>query len=183
MRITFQTAGAILGLLLLVAAGIASGANRTVSLGSLGYSVEVPDTWVQQPPENTMRLAQFQVRGPLGQEPANVVAFYFGKGGGGSLEANVQRWESQFTTPDGKPVKASQRKGKAAGMPVTWAELNGNYSRGVGMGQESAAKPDQTLLAAVIETPKGNVTFHLYGPKASVAQARKAFETMVGSLK
>jgi hypothetical protein len=183
MRIPYQAAGAVLGLLLLAAAGIAAGANRSVSLGSVGYSVEVPDTWVQQPPENTMRLAQFQVRGPQGQEPANVVVFYFGKGGGGSLEANVQRWESQFTTPDGKPVKASQRKAKAAGMAVTWAELNGNYSRGVGMGQETAAKPNQTLIVAVVETPKGNVTFHLYGPQASVAQARKAFEAMVASLK
>lgn len=183
MRFTYRVAVGLLGLALLIGAGVVAAANRTINLGSVGYSVEVPDTWVQQPPENTMRLAQFQVRGPQGQDPANVVVFYFGKGGGGSLEANVQRWESQFTTPDGKPVKASQRKGKAAGMPVTWAELNGNYSRGVGMGQESAAKPNQTLLAAVVETPKGNVTFHLYGPKSSVVQARKAFEAMVASLK
>lgn len=183
MRITCQAAGAVLGLVLLAAAGISGAANRAINLGAVGYSVEVPDTWVQQPPENTMRLAQFQVRGSQGQEPANVVVFYFGKGGGGSAEANVQRWESQFTGPDGKPVKAAQRKAKAAGMPVTWAELNGSYSRGVGMGQETAAKPDQTLLAAVVETPKGNVTFHLYGPRNSVAQARKAFEAMVGSLK
>jgi hypothetical protein len=183
MRITYQGAGAVVGLLLLAAAGIASGANRSVSLGSVGYAVQVPDTWVQQPPENTMRLAQFQVRGPKGQEPANVVVFYFGKGGGGSVEANVQRWESQFTGPDGKPVKAAQRKAKASGMAVTWAELNGNYSRGVGMGQAGEAKPDQTLIAAVVETPKGNVTFHLYGPKTSVARARKAFEAMVNSLK
>jgi hypothetical protein len=130
-----------------------------------------------------MRLAQFQIRGPQGQDPANVVVFYFGKGGGGTVEANVQRWESQFTTPDGTPVKAVQRKGKAAGMAVTWAELNGNYARGVGMGQATAVKPNQSLVAAVVETPKGNVTFHLYGPKASVAKARKAFEAMVGSLR
>ncbi|HSD60271.1 MAG TPA: hypothetical protein VLC55_05395, partial [Burkholderiales bacterium] len=122
-------------------------------------------------------------RGSLDQEPTNVVVFYFGKGGGGTMEANVQRWESQFTTPDGKPVKAVQRKSKAGGMAVSWAELNGTYARGVGMGQESTAKPNQTLLAAVVETPQGNITFHLYGAKASVANARKAFEAMVGSLK
>jgi hypothetical protein len=99
------------------------------------------------------------------------------------VEANVQRWESQFGAPDGKPVKAVQHKAKAGGMAVTWAELNGTYARGVGMGQESTAKPNQTLLAAVVETPQGNITFHLYGAKASVANARKAFEAMVNGLK
>lgn len=179
----FTLALPAIGLAFLVAAGVVAAADKTVSLGAVGYSVQVPDTWVQQQPENTMRLAQFQIRGALGQEPANVVAFYFGKGGGGSVEANIQRWESQFTAPDGKPVKAAQRKAKAGKMPVIWAELNGSYARGVGMGQESAAKPNQTLLAAVVETPQGNITFHLYGPKASVDSARKAFEAMVNGLK
>ncbi|HEX6827387.1 MAG TPA: hypothetical protein VF104_00255 [Burkholderiales bacterium] len=183
MKVMVKLACTVTCALLLVAAGLASGANRAINLGSLGYAVEVPDTWVQQPPENTMRLAQFQIRGPQGQDPASVVVFFFGKGGGGTVEANVQRWESQFTGQDGKPGKAVQRKAKAAGMPVTWAELNGNYARGMGMGHEIVAKPNQTLLAAIVETPKGNITFHLYGPKASVAGARKGFESMVASLK
>ena len=183
MKTIIHLARPAMAVLLLLAAGVAAGAEKAVSLGAVGYTVQVPDTWVQQQPENTMRLAQFQVRGGLGQEPANVVVFYFGKNGGGSMEANVQRWESQFTGPDGKPVKAVLRKAKAGAMPVTWAELNGSYARGVGMGQESAAKPNQTLIAAVVETPQGNITFHLYGAKASVANARKAFEAMVSSLK
>ena len=100
MKGMVKLAWAVLGAVLFAAAGFAAGANRSVSLGALGYSVDVPDTWVQQPPENTMRLAQFQIRGPQGQEPANVVVFFFGKGGGGTVEANVQRWESQFTGQD-----------------------------------------------------------------------------------
>jgi hypothetical protein len=170
------------GLALLGVALMVSAAGKSVALGSLGYGVQVPDAWVQEQPTNTMRLAQFQIPAK-GQEPASVIAYYFGQGSGGSIEANVQRWQSQFTTADGKPVKAAQRKAKAGAFPVTWVELNGNYARGVGMGPQGTVLPNQTLLAAIVETPKGNVTFHLYGPKASVAQNRKAYEGMVNSIK
>lgn len=177
-----MVASAALGLLLagLVAPALAAGKN--VALGALGYTVQAPDTWVQEQPANTMRLAQFQVPAK-GQEPATVIAFYFGQGSGGSVEANVQRWESQFTTSDGKPVKATQRAAKAGSFPVTWVELNGNYARGAGMGPQGPALVNHTLLAAIVETPKGSITFHLYGPKAAVAESRKAYEAMVNSIR
>lgn len=171
--------GAAIGLLLAAASAVQ--ADNTVQL--LDWKTQVPAGWTQQPPESSMRLTQFQAPAAKGEEPASVVVFYFGKGGGGPVEANVARWESQFSAPDGKPVKAVTRKAKAGVMPVTWVELNGSYARGVGMGQDSPAKPNQTLIAAIVETPKGNLVFHLYGPKASVAQHRKAFEAMVNGLK
>jgi hypothetical protein len=165
---------------LLLAAGMVT-ADTSVKI--LDWKTQVPASWTQQPPESNMRLAQFQAGAAKGQEPANVVVYYFGKGGGGPVQANVERWESQFSGPDGKPVKAVTRSGKAGAWPVTWVELNGSYSRGVGMGPQGEGKPNQTLVAAIVETPKGNLTFHLYGPKASVAQQRKAFEAMVNGLK
>ncbi len=177
-----SVARAVVGLVMAGLAAVAGAAGKNVALGGLGYGVQVPDTWVSEQPANTMRLAQFQVPAKEG-EPASVIAYYFGQGSGGSVEANVQRWESQFTTSDGKPVKASQRKAKAGMFPVTWVELNGNYARGAGMGPQGPVLPDYTLLAAIVETPKGSITFHLYGPKTVVAQSRKAYEAMVNSIK
>lgn len=166
---------------MLAAAASAADAPRTVAL--LDYKAPVLGAWVQQPPENTMRLAQFQVPGARGAGDAQVIVYYFGKGGGGSVQANIDRWQSQFSAPGGKPVKAVVKKSKVNGMPVTRVELNGTYARGVGMGPVGAPKPDQTLLASVVETPQGNLTFHLYGPKATVAAHRKGFEAMVNGLK
>ncbi len=158
-------------------------AHAAVTLDLIGYKTQLPNGWKQEPPENSMRVAQFQAPAAPGKEAGQSVVFYFGKGQGGTPEANIQRWESNFSGPGGKPVKAVVRKAKAAGMPVTWAEMNGAYARGVGMGVAGAAKPDQTLLVAIVETPKGNLTFQFYGPKQSVAAQRKAFEAMVNGLK
>ncbi len=158
-------------------------AHAGVQIDLIGYKTQLPNGWKQEVPENNMRAAQFQVPGVAGKEGAESVVFYFGKGQGGTPEANIQRWESNFAGAGGKPVKAVVRKAKAAGMPVTWAEMNGAYARGVGMGVAGAAKPDQTLLVGIVETPKGNLTFQLYGPRQSVAAQRKAFEAMINGLK
>jgi hypothetical protein len=173
--------GAVLLTLLVPAASAQQPAKGTIRV--VDWTAPVAAGWVQQPPANTMRLAQFQVPGKGKDGNAEVVVFYFGQGGGGPLQANIDRWVSQFTTADGKPVKPVITKAKAAGMPLTTVELHGSYSRGVGMGPQGDALPNHSLLAYVVETPKGNVTFHLWGPRATVAANRKGIEAMVQGLK
>lgn len=157
-------------------------AHAGAPLELIGYKTRVPDGWKQQPPENSMRLAQFEVPGAAGKEAGQALVFYFGQGGGGTVDANIQRWKSNFVGPGGKPVRALRRQGKIGALPVTWAEMHGAYARGVGMGIAGEAKPNQTLLVAIVETPKGNLTFQLFGPRESVAAQRKAFEAMVKGL-
>lgn len=158
----------------------AAGKAKTVDVQLLNYKAPVPAAWVQQPPANNMRLAQYLVPGESNAGDGEVIVFYFGQGQGGSVEANTERWASQFTSADGKPVKPAVKKLKTNGIPVTVIELNGTYARGIGMGTAgNMSRPDQTLLAAVFETPRGNVTVHLYGPRATVAANRKAFDQMV----
>lgn len=162
-----------------VAADAGGSKNGVVTL--LDWQASAPKSWVRQPPANTMRLAQFQVPGKAGN--AEAIVFYFGPGGGGSVQANIERWASQFSMPDGKPVKTTVRTFKVSGMQATSVELHGNYARGVGMGPQGAVLPNHTLLAQVVETPKGNLTFHLWGPKDTVASQRTRFEAMVRGLK
>jgi hypothetical protein len=127
-----------------------------------------------------MRLVQFRVSGGRGAEEAELVVFYFGRGEGGSAEANIARWQSQFSGVDGKsPVQPVVQRLQVQGMATTIAELSGTYARSLGMGPPSSPKPDQTLLAAIVETPRGNVTFELHGPRATVAANRTAFLAMV----
>ena len=130
-----------------------------------------------------MRLAQFRVPGKVGSDDAELVVFYFGQGQGGSAEANISRWESQFSSATRRPVKASVQHFTVKAMPATTAELTGSYARTLGMAAPAAPVPDQTLLAAILETPKGNLFFQLHGPKALVAANREAFLSMVRGLK
>jgi hypothetical protein len=130
-----------------------------------------------------MRLVQFRVPGGGGAEEAELVVFYFGQGEGGSAEANIARWQSQFSgAGDKAPVPPVVQKLTVKGMSVTIAEFSGTYARSLGMGPPSAPKPDQILLAAIVETPRGNVTFQLHGARATVAANRTAFLAMVRGL-
>ena len=149
-----------------------------------GVEAKLPANWKPDRPTNSMRLAQFLVPAASGQEGGEMVVFYFPPGRGGTQQENIGRWASQFSGPGGKPVEPNVKKVEINKMPVTLVELNGSYSRGVGMGQEAAVKPDQTLLAAIVTPPnQANLTFHLYGPKATVAAQRKSFDEMVKNLK
>ncbi|HSB73095.1 MAG TPA: hypothetical protein VLT62_27535 [Candidatus Methylomirabilis sp.] len=155
----------------------------TVSVRLLDLTAPVPAAWVSQPPSSSMRLAQFRVPGKSSPDDAECVVFYFGEGQGGSPEANIARWQSQFSSPDGKPVKPSVQHFRVSGIPVTTAELTGTYARSMGMGPPAAPASDQTLLAAIVETAKGNLYFQLHGPKASVAANREAFLGMLRGIK
>lgn len=149
----------------------------------LGYQAPVPAAWEPQVPSSNMRAAQYRIPPSAKGTEGEVIVFYFGKGQGGSVQANVERWASQFTTPDGKPVAPKLAMLTTNGLPVTTVELNGSYARGVGTGPQGVAKPDQSLLVAVIETPEGNITIQLHGDRATVAANRKGFDAMVRGFK
>lgn len=167
--------------LLLLAAVARAGDPVTVRLLEL-ESVVAPG-WEKDQPTSTMRLLQYRVPGKTGGDNAAFVVYYFGPGQGGSNAANIERWQSQFTTADGGPVEPVITTSKAGELPVTLVELRGSYARSLGLGQRVDAQPDQTLLAAIVETPKGNLFAQLHGPTATVAPARADFEAFIAGLR
>src|ERR1700751_3504745 len=55
----------------------------------------------------TMRAATYPVAPVQGDsDAAECVVYFFGVGQGGSVQANIDRWEGQFTSPGGKPAQA-----------------------------------------------------------------------------
>ncbi len=168
-----------LAILLLSVAAPAMAQTGTVQL--LDWRAPVPAAWKSQPPSSNMRLAQFIA--PARPGDAEIAIFYFGPRGAGPLQANIDRWASQFTDAAGKPVQAKVTQGKAGGMPVTHVELHGSYARSMGAGQQGKVEPNQTLRVAVLETPKGPITFQIWGARDSVAAHAKAFRALVEGLK
>jgi hypothetical protein len=145
----------------------------------LGFHSEVPADWVAEEVSSGMRVLQLRVPGEEGEAHAELVVYYFGRNQGGSVEANVERWTSQFSDPAGGAVDPVITKLEGGQVPATLVELEGSYARGVGLGPAAEARPNQMLLAAVVETKKGRLYPQLYGPADLVKGQRAVFITFV----
>lgn len=168
---------AVVAALLLVA--VNSGAQEA-PLKVLDYQAPVPATWGGRTPISSMRLAEYAVEGGL----AEIAVFFFGAGQGGDVNANIERWRSQFSAPEGGTVFEQVSEESGAAFPITVAEFRGTYARGIGTGAAAAdARANHTLVAAVVETPKGSLFFQLYGPSSDVAAARNGFIGVLRALK
>ncbi|MDF2696027.1 MAG: hypothetical protein K0S65_4410 [Labilithrix sp.] len=166
-------------LLLLAAVACSSGSGEPIAL--LEYDATVPASFVARPATSSMRLAEWSVS-RTDDASAEVIVYYFGEGQGGSADANIARWSSQFTSAEGGPVTPRVGTLDGTAFVTTVAEFEGAYARSVGMGGVSA-EPDQALVAAVVETPRGNLFLQLFGDRVAVAEAREDFLEMVGSIR
>ncbi len=145
----------------------------------LEYQATLPSTWTSKTPSSSMRLAEYSAPGG-----AEVVVYFFGKGQGGSPDANLARWKSQFSNPTGGAVQERVTRDTTGAFPITIAEYRGSYARGIGTGAEaSAALPDHVLIAVVAQTPRGMLFFQCYGPAAAVEAQRAAYLTFATGLK
>ncbi len=141
---------------------------------SSSLQFDVPASWQSEPPTTNMRVAQAKIPGAGG--PGDLVVFYFGPGGGGGVEANVQRWIDQMDV-DGA-VPAAESFG-ANGFSVTWIDIKGTLKpSNMGTGP-TTEQPNSRLLGAVVEGPNGPWFFKVTGPDATVSAERDNFLTML----
>jgi len=159
--------------------------NNAIQTGELQY--QVPAEWVAETPTGSMRQAQFRLPGANAATAAELALFHF-PGSGGSIEANLERWYSQFSQPDGSSTaaKADRKQLKINGLPVTVVYVTGTFHQsGMApqMGHSSPELPGFALLAAIVETAHGPWFFKTTGPQATIDHWRPAFEKFVQSFK
>jgi hypothetical protein len=163
-----------------LAAVVAPSAGAQATLALLDYHTTVPSEWAPRAPSSTMRLAEYTLlQDPAGS--AEVVVYFFGKGQGGNVDANLARWKAQFT-PDGSPLTVRVMREASGPFPLTFAEYQGNYRRGIGTGSADSVRTGQTLIAGIAETPRGTLFIQLFGNSARVAEAKPAFLQFVRGL-
>lgn len=153
----------------------AAPAEQSDKLVIQGFASTVPGSWTPSQPSSTMRVAQFSLPAAGGADVGELAAYFFPTGQGGSHQANIERWASQFTGADGKPVTPKISTSKSGDTEVTVVELQGTYARGVGMGPAGEAKSDQTLMVAMVETTIGRITLQMYGPSKTLSAQRDSF--------
>jgi hypothetical protein len=143
--------------------------------GQLAWAL--PEGWREEPPSSSMRLAQASIPGGAGD--GEMAVFHFGPGGGGGVEANIQRWLNQVqpdagTEPeretfetDGLTVHTVAARGTVTPSPMSM------------MGGTAEPEPGHMLLGAVVEGPGGPWFFKATGPVETMAPQREAFLEMI----
>ena len=141
-----------------------------------GLTWTPPAGWISKG-ATQMRAATYVVA-----ENAECVVYFFGVGQGGPVQANLDRWKSQFATPDGKPAPAKIAKTTIHGLPVTTIAAAGQYT-GMGgpMAKTQSTAADFRLLGAIVEGPGGNVFLKFTGPTRLVTQNESKFKQLLDS--
>jgi len=151
-----------------------------------GLNFTAPEGWIEEVPKSSMRKAQYRLpRAGGDSEDAELVVFHFG-GGGGGVQANIDRWIGQFTRADGGPIGDGARitKQSVHGLPVTEIDVSGTYLASSGpMLAEVQKKPDFRMLGAVAEAGNGPWFFKLTGPAKTIARWQPSFQAFIESIK
>jgi hypothetical protein len=149
------------------------GAARVAAYGSGGpIRWSAPASWEQRPRANEMRYAEYGLPGGI-----EMVVFYFGPDGAGGVDANLQRWASQFEGGP-EPIVEERMVGQ---MVVHTFDGRGSYDSGMAMGGGQPLA-DQRMLGAIAEAEVGAFFFRVVGPARAVEAQEEAFWAFVGSL-
>jgi len=129
-----------------------------------------------------MRIGQYALPGAAGE--AELIAFYFGPGGAGGRQANVDRWIGQFSRPDAGKVESSSQSFDQDGFTITIVRASGAYAATAMAPNAPPAepKPDHALYGIIVEGgPKGALFVKTTGPKATVEQHQSDLERFARS--
>lgn len=144
-----------------------------------GMTWTVPKGWLTELGA-PMRVATYIVPGAAPDDDAECAVFYFGRGAGGGVEMNLQRWQDEFESMERHDLK--QRT--VSGVDVARLSVTGTFS-GHTMRTDAAAGPHPHwgLLGAIAQGPQGDVFFKLTGPAATVDAAAGKFDAMLASIR
>lgn len=137
---------------------------------------EAPSQWEPRQQTNDMRFAEYAMDSDEGT--AEVVVFYFGPGGAGGVDANLDRWASQLQGGP-QPIRATR---DVEGMTVHTLDAAGTYHTDMPMGGATEPMEDQRLLGAIAEASAGLFFFRMLGDEAVVTSQEEAFDEFVDSL-
>jgi gluconolactonase len=155
-------------------------ATKTKSIKAGGITLKVPETWKEKESTSSFRAAEVEVPGSGDDKtPGELVVFHF-QGGGGGVQANVDRWIGQFEA-DGRKVKVFE--GKSAQGAYTLVELTGTYKKPIGppIQMKSKPMPGWRVLGVVLQTADGGPYFiKLDGPDKTIAAVADDFRNSFG---
>lgn len=152
-----------------------------ITIGNLRGNV--PDGWIQETPQSSMRLTQFKLSSKDSEyNDAELSVF---NAIGGTTQDNLDRWYKQFDQIDGIPSKqkARVRDFSIAGMKITITDLKGIFTGGGMPMSPLVRKENFRLLAAIVETTNEKYYFKLIGHENVLNYWAVSFGEFIGNLR
>jgi hypothetical protein len=161
--------------LMSVALASAFAAEEHATFKAGAYTFAKPEKWTWTEGAEGMRAAQLKI--PDEKGTAEVVFFVFPGGGGGSAQANADRWLGMFQEGKDKINSKVETVKKDKGT-ITFVRAEGTYMSGMPGGAKTPM-PNSMLQGAIIEGEQGNVYARMTGPIAVVKANTDKFKKMV----
>ncbi|HKI85865.1 MAG TPA: hypothetical protein VKA53_03880 [Thermoanaerobaculia bacterium] len=157
-------------------AGGAMGSGAMHPATELHYTL--PADWKTEKPASSMRLAQASIPGKGGE--GQLAIFYFGPGQGGTVDANIKRWENEIKPAPGTTPKTESFQ--VGSLKVTWVDASGTLMPSqMGMGPKQP-QSGYRLFGAVVEGAGGPWFLKAIGPSATLEAQRQAWLDMLHNL-
>jgi hypothetical protein len=159
------------------AAGLRAEEHATFPVSEFTFTRPVKWEWVES--TSSMRKAQLKVTDAAAKTSANVAFYYFGAGGAGGVQANVDRWLKLFVEPADQ-INAKVEHTTVGNTKLTYVQAEGTFNSGA-PGGPVTPMPGYALLGAILESDKGNVFVRMTGPKDLVKSSVVDFKKMIES--
>jgi len=147
-----------------------------------GLKSTAPPEWIQEPPANQMRYAQFRLPGKDGAADASLVIFNQFHG---TARENVERWKKQFSDTEGEPKITWPEVGDREAVCL---DIQGTYKEEMmgGMGPHAASGPMFTnyrRIAVHMDGKHGTYHIVLTGPANTVEHFKQGFDEWLKGFK
>jgi hypothetical protein len=156
------------------------GANAPATAENLGSQVNAaaiqltaPDKWIRQQPRSGFVIAEFSLPKSEGDEKDGRLTVSVA---GGSIEANIDRWRSQFGSG---PQEDSTEEIEVGDLTVTIVDFSGTFNEQAGPFAPGVERNGYRMLAAIIPVGDQLHFIKAYGPEKTMAQHADAFHEFV----
>lgn len=148
-----------------------------LKVGGLTFKPAAP--WKLSSEKRPMSQGSFVLPAEDGRAELTAVFYHFGAGQGGSLEANIQRWQGMFAAEP--PIKTEQGELPFGDKKAKTVTIHGTY-KGSAFSPEKEPREGWTLLAVIVPNPEqGDIFIRLVGPEKDVAAAKEKIAQLVAS--
>ncbi len=149
-----------------------------LKVGSFTFKVAPP--WVAKAEPRMMSAGGFTLPAKEGAAPVEADFYHFGAGGGGGIEPNLKRWQTQFAPgADGKPPVMEREEITVGGQKALMVTMKGTFLSGPAISPNKVPMPNYAMLGAILQSADGDVFLKITGPEAATLASREQVKEMV----
>ena len=144
------------------------------------FTFKVDEPWAVSEDLRPMTKAMADWTNPAGGDNLRLAFYHFGRGKGGTVKANIDRWKGQFEK--GSVKEESVEELMVGETKVHVCDFQGTYYEGAAFGSKTP-KSGFTMIGIIVESKKeGNVFLKVVGPAKDIAAAKESLLAMVKSI-